>query len=67
MHLSKGTFDGEKVIVPGEVRGFRPGEVVVVFENGVESGGEREGWARLEESAFAKAWDNDEDAVYDNL
>lgn len=67
MHVIRGTFDGEKVIVPGEVRGLPPGEVIVVFENGAEPGAEREAWARLQESPFAKAWDNDEDAVYDAL
>ena len=67
MHVIRAAFDGEKVIVPGEVRGFPPGEVILVFENGAESGEEREAWTRSQESAFAKAWDNDEDAIYDKL
>jgi hypothetical protein len=67
MHVMKGTFDGEKVIIPGEVRGFPPGEVIVVFANGDESGEERNAWTRIQESAIAKAWTNDEDAIYDAL
>ncbi|MFA5630428.1 MAG: hypothetical protein WC997_02855 [Porticoccaceae bacterium] len=27
----------------------------------------RQDYARASEAAFAKAWDNDEDAIYDNL
>ena len=67
MRVIRAAFDGEKVIVPGEVRGLPPGEVILVFENGDESGEEREAWTRSQESAFAKAWTNDEDAIYDTL
>jgi len=67
MHVMKGTFDGEKVIIPDDVRGLPPGEVIVVFENGAGRGGESQAWTQIQESAFAKAWTNDEDAIYDAL
>jgi len=67
MHVMKGTFDGEKVIIPDDVRGLSPGEVIVIFENGAEAGEERDAWTRSQESAFARAWTNDEDAIYDAL
>ncbi len=67
MHVIKAAFDGETVILPGEVRGLPPGEVIVVFENGRGDGAEREAWARIQETAFSKAWTNDEDAIYDTL
>ncbi len=66
MHVMKGTFDGEKVVIP-DVRGLPPGEVIVVFENGADRDGERQAWARIQEAALAKAWTNDEDSVYDTL
>ena len=61
----KAQFDGEKVILPEEARGAPPGEVVVIFQNG---GGDRrysDPWIKAQEATFAKAWDNDEDAIYD--
>ncbi len=68
MHVIKAHFDGDKVIIPEEVRSFPPGDVIVVFENGASEGAERQAWTRAQESAFAKAWNNDdEDAVYDSL
>ena len=67
MHVMKGTFDGQKVVIPDDVRGLPPGEVIVVFENGVDRGGERQAWTRIQEAALAKAWTNDEDSVYDTL
>jgi len=67
MHAVRAIFDGEKVIVPGEVRGLPPGQVIVVFEDATESGEEAQAWTRIQESALTKAWTNDEDAIYDTL
>lgn len=67
MHVIKAHFDGEKVVVPKEVRGFPPGDVIIVFENGADQVSESRGWMIAQESSFAKVWDNDEDAVYDSL
>jgi hypothetical protein len=60
----KARFDGEKIIVPKELRGAPPGEVLVVFEPARE---DDFAWLKAQEQSFAKVWDNDEDAVYDSL
>jgi len=67
MHVVRAKFDGEKVIVPAEVRGMPPGEVIVVFEDAGARDHERLAWARLQESALADTWTNAEDAIYDAL
>jgi hypothetical protein len=60
-------FDGEKIIVPEKLRGSPPGEVVVVFETGDGEEEDKTRWMNAKEGAFAKVWDNAEDAVYDAL
>ena len=59
-------FDGEKIILPDELRGLPPQEVIVVYEVGDKSR-EAESWLKAQEASFAKAWDNDEDTVYDTM
>lgn len=63
MRAVKAQFDGEKVIVPDEMRGTAPGDVILVFEDAPENGG----WQQAQESALKKVWDNSEDSVYDAL
>lgn len=60
-------FDGKKIVVPKGIRGVRPGEVIVVFPDGPGGEAESRAWLKAQEAAFAKVWDNDEDAVYDTL
>ena len=66
MVVIKAHFDGEKIVMPDTARGLPPGEVILIFENGAGSR-ETEAWMRGAESAFAKVWDNPEDAAYDSL
>ncbi len=48
-------------------------DLIVVFEDipasdqDVPPTDEREVWRKAQESVFAKAWDNQDDAVYDNM
>ncbi len=63
----KTSFDGKKIVLPKELRGHAPGEVILIMENADDIGQEKKCWAQAQESSFAKVWDNDEDAVYDNL
>jgi len=63
----KARFDGEKIILPEEARGAPPGDVILVFASDPAQARERLAWTRAEDLAFAKAWDNDEDAIYDSL
>lgn len=63
----KARFDGKKIVLPQEVHDAPPGEVIVIFADSPDDRAEKKAWMKAQESAFAKAWDNDEDAVYDSL
>ena len=67
MRAIKAQFDGKQIILPADISNVPPGEVVVVFEAEVPADDGLQGWMKLQESVFAKVWDNDEDAVYDSL
>jgi hypothetical protein len=62
----KAHFDGKNVILPKEYRKGLPREVLVVFESPPQAA-ENHLWLKAQEEAFAKVWDNDEDAIYDSL
>ena len=62
----KTQFDGEKILLPDDLRGMPPQEVILVYE-AEENALENQAWLKAQEASFAKAWDNDEDAVYDQL
>lgn len=61
----KATFDGERVVLPESVRGVPPGKVIVIFEEADSE--DRSLWLKAQEDAFAKAWDNPEDEIYDRM
>jgi len=61
----KTTFDGERIVLPEALKGQPPQEVVLVF--GAREEADEISWLKAQEQSFAKAWDNDEDAVYDEL
>lgn len=67
MVILKARFDGERVILPDDVQGAAPGEVILIFEEARERMAERHDWLKAQEPAFAKAWENDDDAIYDTL
>jgi hypothetical protein len=48
------------------MRGVPPGKVIVIFEDAPDTE-DRELRLRAQEAAFAKAWDNPEDDIYDHL
>ncbi len=62
----KTTFDGERIVLPEALRGGPPQEVIVVCEASDSDATDRS-WLKAQEQTFAKAWDNDEDAAYDEL
>jgi hypothetical protein len=66
MVVKKTQFDGEKIVLPLDLRGLPPQEVIVIYEAD-ENALESQAWLKSQEASFAKAWDNDEDAVYDEL
>jgi len=63
----KAQFDGEKILLPKDVAEMAPGEVIVIFESEQGHGEEAGAWMRIQQDAFARAWDNPEDAAYDLL
>jgi len=62
----KATFDGERIVLPADMGHVPPGNVIVIFEDGVESA-DKAGWMRGQEAAFAAAWDNADDEIYDTM
>ncbi|RJP30288.1 MAG: hypothetical protein C4547_16880 [Phycisphaerales bacterium] len=65
-------YDGRQVILPDGMPNIAPGEVILVFEEIGRGGdapasearaGDTLAWQQAQESAFARAWDNDDDAV----
>ncbi|MCP4038627.1 MAG: hypothetical protein GY733_16930 [bacterium] len=64
MKAVRARFDGEKVILEEELRGLTPGEVIVIFVTGPNQAPD---WLKAQEEALARVWDNEEDAVYDEL
>ena len=60
-------FDGKKIAIPKELRNAPPGEVLVVFDRSPAEDDDRSHWLKSQEAAFAKVWENDEDAIYDTL
>lgn len=63
----KARYDGRKVVLPKRTRRPPPGDVIVVFTNMGDAEAFDRHWLRAQERAFARVWDNDEDAVYDSL
>jgi hypothetical protein len=63
----KAVFDGSKIVLPERLGNVAPGEVIVIFEAPSNIDQETAEWMKLQEESFAKAWDNDEDSVYDAL
>jgi len=63
----KGQFDGKHVVLP-KTPHIAKCPVIVVFEAEVPAmESERGDWMRVQETALAQVWDNEEDAVYDRL
>jgi len=60
-------FDGKTIQVPKELRKVPPGEVLLIVQEKQREASDDSLWLKAQETAFAKAWDNDEDAVYDSL
>ena len=63
----KARFDGNKIVLPkGRVKA-RPGMVIVIFEQAGDAAKEKRAWMKAQAKAFAKVWNNAEDAVYDSM
>jgi hypothetical protein len=62
-------FDGKAIEVPKELKGRPPSEILVILPETPTKrrADQRTAWSKAQETAFAKVWDNDEDAIYDSL
>jgi hypothetical protein len=67
MRAIKAHFDGNSIKIPKELRKVPPGEVLVIIQERRPDTDDSLAWLKAQETAFAKVWDNDEDAVYDSL
>jgi TusA-related sulfurtransferase len=67
MKAIKAHFDGKTIKVPRELREAPPGEVLVIVQERPADADDTLAWLKAQETAFAKVWENDEDAVYDSL
>jgi len=61
-------FDGEQILLDADVE-LEPNTRLLVTILPTEPGDDALVWSAMKQSeaAFARVWDNDEDAVYDNL
>jgi TusA-related sulfurtransferase len=67
MQAIKTHFNGKTIKVPKELRNAPPGEVLVIIQERRPEADDFVSWLKAQEMAFAKVWENDEDAVYDSL
>ncbi|MFO8071520.1 MAG: hypothetical protein R6V85_06555 [Polyangia bacterium] len=66
MRAIKARFDGEKIVLPEEAKDAPVGNVIVIFDS-PEATHDRGDWDRVQEKSFADAWDNPDDAIYDEI
>lgn len=62
----KARFDGKRVVLP-EAPKVPVGNVILLFEELDANLDENGDWLAAEQTSFSKVWDNDEDAIYDDM
>ena len=67
MLVVKAHYDGKKVILPKHILGKAATDVIVIFSEPDSEDDGAELFAKAQQSAFAKVWDNEADAIYDSL
>ena len=67
MVVVRAKFDGTRVIIPDSAQGLPAGDVLLIFEERKRPALDADSWTVASEPALRKAWDNEEDAEYDNL
>jgi len=63
----KAHYDGKKVILPKQVHGKAATDVIVIFNEPDLKDDWAELFAKAQQTAFAKVWDNEDDVIYDSL
>lgn len=67
MMVIKAHFDGKRITLPAGIHRAPAGGVLVIFDGLFLKQMDELGWLSVQQATFAKAWDNDEDAIYDSL
>jgi hypothetical protein len=62
LHAIRAQFDGRTIKFPKEIRKMPPGVVLITVQGPPWDPMESASWPEAQEAAFAKVWDNDEDA-----
>ncbi len=65
MQAIRATYDGKEIHIPQAAQGMPPGNVIILFEE--ETPAEDSEWLKMQEQSLAKAWDDEEDSVYDEM
>ena len=63
----KAHYDGKKVVLPKSINRKAPADVIVIFNEPDRKYDGAELIAKAQEAAFARVWDNEDDAIYDSL
>lgn len=58
-------YDGKEILVPKNAQRIPPCDVIVLFED--DKSGENGDWLKMQEQSLEKAWDDKEDAIYDQI
>ncbi|MCK4625130.1 MAG: hypothetical protein KAV00_07465 [Phycisphaerae bacterium] len=65
MRAIRTRYDGRKIRITRDIERLQPCDVIVLFEED-ESDIDAD-WLKMQEKSLAKAWDDKEDAVYDQV
>jgi len=63
----KARYDGKKIILPKSLKRKAAADVIVVFNEPEPNDDDAELFAKAQEAAFDRVWDNKDDAIYDSL
>jgi len=66
MKAVKAQFDGLRIVLPQEMDGGSPGEVIVIFADASNGAAEND-WLKGQEQVLSEIWDNPQDAEYDQV
>jgi hypothetical protein len=62
----RATYDGREIHIPEDAKGIPACNVIVLFERDEPNVVDLD-WVKAQEQTLAKAWDDEEDAVYDSI
>ena len=63
----KARYDGKKVILPKSIKRKAAADVIVIFNEPDPKDDDAELFAKAQQAAFDRVWNNEDDAIYDSL